>query len=575
MKKIGLKIVMLIVLVSLINYSGFSQNNSNKVSIETAIEIGQKFMPSSSKAGINAEIKYISSIKNVNNQDKIHVLNFVDGGFILISGDNRAVPVLAFADEGEFDFDTNIAPATKMWINQYLKQLDMIEENNYQASPQIEKLWEDMLSGDYRSNSKKVDQLLQTRWNQDWPYNMFTPEHPEGSHGHTYAGCVATAMAQIMKYWEYPDTAKGIINYHWGQYYTVDLNQESYDYSLMPNFFKPNSTTEEKEEVARLMFHCGIAVNMNYGYESSGSQTAFAWEAFKSNFKYRSGSYFIYKEEMSDAEWKFKLKYDLDLGRPIMYAGVSEDEGGHAFVCDGYKDTSFFRFNWGWGGYKDGYFYLDNINPQTEFPIAQSAIFELAPYGADFCKNDIVMVLPSYSFDDGSGPNLYANNTNCSWLINPDMKDADFLRLSFNRFDLAKGDTLTIWKGNTENGLLKLVGKYTGSNNPGELTTNSNKFYLEFTTDGQGQAQGFQAHYETVVLGVNENTNNPFRVYPNPTSSILQLEGLQTENITIMDISGKTVLNANVSGKSIDVSNLKPGLYIIKADNQFAKFIKE
>src|SRR5690554_1278199 len=104
MKKIGLKIVMLIVLVSLINYSGFSQNNSNKVSIETAIEIGQKFMPSSSKAGINAEIKSISSIKNVNNQDKIHVLNFVDGGFILISGDNRAVPVLAFADEGEFDF---------------------------------------------------------------------------------------------------------------------------------------------------------------------------------------------------------------------------------------------------------------------------------------------------------------------------------------------------------------------------------------------------------------------------------------------------------------------------------------
>ena len=100
----------------------------------------------------------------------------------------------------------------------------------------------------------------------------------------------------------------------------------------------PNSTQQQKEEVARLMFHCGIAVRMDYGHESSGSQTVYAWQAFKENFKYRSGSYFTYKETMSDAEWKFRLKYDLDLGRPIMYAGVSEEEGGHAF-CDGYRDT--------------------------------------------------------------------------------------------------------------------------------------------------------------------------------------------------------------------------------------------
>lgn len=573
MKKFGLKIVVLIAFVSLINYSGFSQNNSSKVSVETAIAISKNFMPSASKSGINAEIKSISSIKNSNDQEKIHVLNFANGGFMLVSSDNRSVPVLAFSDEGEFNFNENTAPATKMWINQYLRQLDYIEENNVQATEQIQQLWADMLNGNYQSSTKKVDQLVLTKWNQDWPYNMFTPEHPEGNNGHTYTGCVATTMAQIMKYWEYPDTAKGVVNYHWGDYYEVDLNKESYDYSLMPNFFMPNSTQQQKEEVARLMFHCGIAVRMDYGHESSGSQTVYAWQAFKENFKYRSGSYFTYKETMSDAEWKFRLKYDLDLGRPIMYAGVSEEEGGHAFLCDGYRDTSFFRFNWGWGGSKDGFYYLDKINPQMEFPFAQSAILELAPHGADFCKQNIVMTLPSYSFDDGSGPNLYAKNTNCSWLINPDMTNADFLRLTFDKFDLASGDTLKIWKGNPINGLIELVGEFTY--NPGEVITEGNKIYLEFTTDGQAQAQGFQAHYEVVVLGITENTNAVLKVYPNPTTSILQLEGLQTENIQIMDISGKVVLNANVSGKSIDVSSLKPGLYIIKANNQVARFIKE
>ena len=168
---------------------------------------------------------------------------------MLVSSDNRSVPVLAFSDEGEFNFNENTAPATKMWINQYLRQLDYIEENNVQATEQIQQLWADMLNGNYQSSTKKVDQLVLTKWNQDWPYNMFTPEHPEGNNGHTYTGCVATAMAQIMKYWEYPDTAKGVVNYHWGDYYEVDLNKESYDYSLMPNFLCQTLLNNKKKKL--------------------------------------------------------------------------------------------------------------------------------------------------------------------------------------------------------------------------------------------------------------------------------------------------------------------------------------
>lgn len=579
MKKIGFKIAMLIVIISLFNNSGFSQNDSYKISKETAFMVSQNFMPEATKGEIiGADIKSYFTINSKNSQESIHVINFSNGGFTLVSGDKRAVPVLAWSNEDEFNIDY-MAPATKMWIDKYLEQLDIIENNNIQASPQVNELWKQVLTGTYVNNAKGVSRLVYTKWNQDWPYNMFTPEHPQGPNGHTYTGCVATAMAQIMKYWEYPTKGKGTISYFWGENFDIDLNLETYDYSLMPLTIKFNTTQEEKEEIAKLMLHCGVSVHMDYGYESSGSSTTLAWQAFKQNFSYRSGTQEIGKDYISDAQWKFMLKYDLDLGRPIMYRGTNDDAGGHAFICDGYQDTSFFRFNWGWGGANDGFFYLDKINPQMEFHWAQGAIFNLTPLNADYCKDNMVMVLPSYSFGDGSGPNYYNNNTHCTWFVNPEVNNFDFLRLKFEKFHLLPGDTLKIWEGNKDNGLLRLVGKYSGTYIPEEFTTLSNKFYLEFTSNEEGNAEGFEASYETVVLGITENENINFKVYPNPAFDYLFLEGIQNSEISVMDISGKVVLSSNIAGKSIDISSLKPGLYIIKTMidnvNQYAKFIKE
>lgn len=535
-------------------------------------------MPAATKNSVkNTALKSYESINKTNGENCIHVLNYADGGYVLVSSDKRAVPVLAWSDEGEFDF-VNAAPATKLWIDKYVEQLEIIEATNLTPSDQVTDMWKKVLTGQYRNETKGVSKLITTKWNQDYPYNMYCPEHTQGPGGHTYAGCIATTMAQIINFWEYPTQGKGTVQYFWGDYYQVNLEEATYDFSKMPNTFIFTTPLEQKQEVAKLMFHCGVAANMDYGYDGSSSSNTNAWWAFKQNFRYRSGVYEQDKDGTDNAVWKFKLKYDLDLGRPIMYRGSDDDGNGHAFVCDGYQDTSFFHFNWGWGGSNDGFYFLDAVDPQMDFHWGQGAIFNLTPPDALYC-NSATFVLPESTFGDGSGPNYYFNNTSCNWLIEPSVKDYEYIKLSFTKFALLPGDTLKIWEGNADNGALTLVGLFS-DRTPGEITTTGDKFFLEFTTNSEGQADGWEAKYETVISGINNINTNSFNVYPNPAEDYLILDGVYTDQmITIMDISGKLIMKTKSNGNNIDISDLNAGLYIISInqDNniQHTKFIKK
>lgn len=578
MKKAGLRISLTMLLVITISLSVFSQQSTNFVNKETAIKAANNFLPAATKnSAKSTELKSYKSINNTNGENCIHVLNYADGGYVLVSSDKRAVPVLGWSDEGEFDF-TNAAPATKLWIDKYVEQFEIIEAANLMPSDQVTDMWKRVLTGQYRNDTKGVAKLVLTKWNQDSPYNMYCPEHTQGPGGRTYAGCIATTMAQIMNYWEYPAQGKGEVSYFWGEYFDIDLEQYTYDYSIMPNSFTIVTPLAQKQEVAKLMFHCGVAAKMDYNYDGSSSSNFNAWWAFKQNYKYRSGVYMQDRDTTDNAEWKFKLKYDLDLGRPIMYRGTDDDNNGHSFVCDGYQDTSYFHFNWGWGGSNDGFYYLDEIDPQMEFHWAQGAILNLTPKDAPYCNN-ATFVLPEFTFNDGSGPNYYFNNTSCNWLIEPSVRDYEYIKLSFNKFSLLPGDTLTIWKGNANNGVLTLVGKFS-DRSPGEITTTGDKFFLEFTTNGEGQADGWEAHYQTVLSGINNISENSFSVYPNPADNYLIIDGIYTdEMVSIMDISGKLIMNTKSNGNNIDISALNAGLYIISINQNnnihYTKFIKK
>ncbi len=570
------KSFLLLISVIFISYS-FAQNASEyNVSLDDAKHIAENFIKHQS-AKINP-IKYKGvkySIKNTNTitnegSDYFHVVNYNNGGFVLVSADKRAVPVLAYSFEDEFDYN-NMAPGTKEWIKyQYILPINTIRTQNLEPKASVIAQWENMLRNDF-SNEKSVrgiEPLVETKWNQDSPYNMYCPEHPEGPGGRTYAGCVATTMSQIMKFWDYPEVGRGEYEFFWGDYQTVNFGETHYRWDEMT----VTANSQSKDAIAELMFHCGVSVNMDWGYDGSGTQTEYAVNALKQYFRYRTGIYYVNKSDLFDDVWKLTIKEELDKGHPIIYSGNPQDGGtGHAFVCDAYQDTSYFHFNWGWGGYNDGFFYLDDMTPgDLDFSYYNTMVLNIAPPNADFCAESTIYTQPEWTFEDGSGSNYYYNNTNCSWLIAPEVEDIELLRLTFTKFNLAPNDVLRIYKGRNGNASLDLVGEFTSNNRPNVIdNTDGDRFYLVFETDGEGQAEGWEASYTTFATGIDKNELNGISLYPNPANETINITGIYNSNVKIYDIYGKMIKDyTNIDNTSIDISDLAKGVYFVKIDNK-------
>ena len=550
---------------------------SQEVSKEEAMHIGERFYKhkamafSIGKSDIVVNSEYL--IKSLSGKESIYVFNYSDGGFVLVSADRRAAPVLAYSFESEFDID-NIAPATQLWIDKYLEQYDLIVENDVVADERMVQMWDEIRDGSLLDTKsvKGVDKLIETRWNQNSPYNYFCPAHPQGPGGRVYAGCVATAMAQVMKYWNYPETGRGTAEYFWGDYISVDFSNVEYRWDEMSVMI--NSTS--RDAIAELIYHCGVSVGMNYGYDGSGSSITNSFFALKQNFRYRAGVTEEDKYSYENDEWKFLLKEDLDKGHPILYRGTDDGGNGHAFVCDGYQDTSYFHFNWGWGGAADGFYYLDPINPQMEFHLWQGALINLTPNYAEYCKSMVYNQL-AWTFNDGSGPNYYFNNQNCDWLISLTDHDVEFIKLNFVKFNTLPGDVLYLYEGNSDAGTL--IGEFSANDIPTEIFVYSDEVYFKFVTNSEGQSDGWEVMYETSVLGSdNVLSSASVNVYPNPANDVLNISGvLDSFEYQIVDLSGKLIVSGNNNSR-IDISELASGVYFAKIngeyENRVIKFVK-
>ncbi|MDD4217604.1 MAG: C10 family peptidase [Bacteroidales bacterium] len=585
------KSFLLVIAIILANFT-FAQtsNMSNQdyyVSSEQAKTVGINFHAQQAnklnqKKYGNADysIKNQTTLKTLSGSDCIHVYNFNEGGFILVSADVRTTPVLAYSNEGQFDYN-DMAPATKSWIEEnYMPQYEIISEAGITPNQDILEQWSKISKNDFSfdKSNKSVDILLQTKWNQNFPYNMFCPKHPKGPNGRVYAGCVATAMSQVMKYWNYPETGKDSIKYFWGDYVTVNFEETQYRWDEMT----VSATSMSRESIAELMYHCGVSVYMGWGYDGSGANTQYAATALKLHFKYRTGIYYLYRDATQDNVWKFTLKEELEKGHPIIYDGdPGTGEPGHAWVCDGYQDTSYFHFNWGWGGSSDGYFFMDNLNPESyEFNYGHGAVLNITPNDADYCKGTTILTQPEWHFGDGSGDNYYFNNTSCNWIINPDVEDIYLLRLTFTKFDLAENDVLKIYKGHPLNSALELIGEYTSENRPYTIENwGGDKLYITFETDSEGQAEGWEAYYTTSTSNVEVNTLNNVNIYPNPAQNSINIIGIVNSNVVIYDIYGKLIKEFNnINGTNLDISDMSDGVYFINISNtdgiKTMKFVK-
>lgn len=291
-----------------------------------------------------------------------HVYNVGDG-FVMVAADNRLQPVIAYSTEGPFVAE-RMSPAMMDVLDGYAAEImDYLEQPSLDAA-MADPMWRAILEMHPLSarNQVVVPPLIQTCWDQDEYYNILCPSDSEGQGNHVLTGCVATAMAQVMRYWEYPAQGTGSHSYSC-DYGTLsaDFGNSTYHYDMMPDRLSAGTPAAQVQEVAKLIYHCGVSVDMDYGPESSGSYLSLSPNALHTYFGYGMSSY-IHKNQYSASSWNDIIKNQLDSLRPVLYRGQS-DAGGHAFVCDGYDEQDYFHFNWGWNGSNNGYYLLSGLTP--------------------------------------------------------------------------------------------------------------------------------------------------------------------------------------------------------------------
>ncbi len=292
--------------------------------------------------------------KSYNGVTTYYVFNYTGGGFVVVSADDAATPILAQSNEGYIETEiTN--PSTRFWFDNYNQEIAAMISNNIENQSSVAE-WDQLLNNQIDSPTADVGPLCTTLWNQDTYYNYYCPTAAGGPGGKAYVGCVATAMSQVMKYHNFPATGVGSHTYIDPTYgsQTANFGATNYNFPAMGN----SATSGSYQEIAKLSYHAGVAVDMTYGVtDGSGAYSTDVPWAMSNYFNYDNKSIqYALKTAYTNTTWIALLKSELDANRPMYYSG-SGAAGGHAWVCDGYRNSdNKFHMNWGWSGASNGFF---------------------------------------------------------------------------------------------------------------------------------------------------------------------------------------------------------------------------
>lgn len=331
-------------------------------------------------------------------QDAFYVFNIGDKGFVIIAADDAHRPVIGYSDQSTFDAN-NIPPALVDYLDGVAANINRLKNHgDSKATPMVAAEWESLLTKGVllsRNGGRGVDYLVQTQWDQSYPYNYYCPEDPDGSHGHTYVGCLATSMAQLVSFWKNPEHGYGSHCYVHEDYGEIcaDYQNTYYDWDHIANRINENSPIEEIQAVALISFHCGVAIDMGYGPDGSGGGSGGIPDAMHQYYDYSEANIQLRRNDYETEVWKTMVREQFDMGWPMYYGGC--DDGCHAFICDGYDDNDMFHFNLGWGGSSDGWYIIDDApytNPaDAMFNFVPSSIYNITPSA----PTDFTVVVPS------------------------------------------------------------------------------------------------------------------------------------------------------------------------------------
>lgn len=436
------------------------------------------------------------------NMPVYHIFKLKETGFVTIAASDHFEPVISYSFESDYlpnAASTFIMEAYSRWI---------VECEKYNVSYKgVAEKWQKYLSDDFVAEPTRADvvgPLLTTKWNQGMYFNTLCPwDGRSYDDQHVFTGCVATAMSQIMNYHGHPYTGLLGTSYIPEPYgrITVYFRDHHYNYGAMPNV-----PTGYANEMAKLIYHCGVAVQMGYTPFGSGAHSVSAMEALSRYFKYDSAwlcSRALYDEI---EQWHAAMKVDLNCLRPLYYS-ANDGQNGHAFVLDGYDEDGKFHINWGWGGSSDGYYVVvDNyIEDDAQNPGHHMGYILDADCGRlvfpvtnapGVCSGHQRNTASSGTIRSGEPTKLYAADADCSWMLAA--PEVSRYTLKFDRLETEEGvDIVTIYNGPTvESGV---AGTFSGTTRPTEeITVDADSVLVTFTSNSENQMHGFQISYSTV-----------------------------------------------------------------------------
>ncbi|RYD58574.1 MAG: T9SS type A sorting domain-containing protein [Sphingobacteriales bacterium] len=582
------------------------QMHAKQVDVTTAKKVGFNFLVSKLNADAltkaeDLQLVYTAADKSSN---FYYVFNAGNAGFVMVSADDVVLPVFGYSNEGLFT-PGNVAPATSAWLKNYEGQIRRAIEQTITASTEAAAQWHILLNGKASGANKTtaVSPLVKTKWNQGPYENLLCPTNGMGQ---AVTGCVATSMAQIMKFWNYPLKGIGTHTYNPSGFatQTVNFGATTYNWAVMPlGTALPGSSTAAKTAVATLMWHVGVSVEMQYGVNSSGAWvidkgSPCSQDAFVRFFGYDAS---ISSEERdnvpSESAWKAIIKKELDAGRPIMYVGYTPPpSSGHAWVCDGYDASDFFHMNWGWGGMSDGNFLVSNLDPSAVgtgggsgdgFDLGQQVLIGIQPassvpadaYEANNTVADAKKVPTpaivnhkgntslSASIHNASDEDYYeivTPNDNHQYRVTARMQDKKFANNSKTYTIDAK------FAGNTSKLALNTFND-TLLAKPINAAGNTSVYFkvVPFTLGTYGTYQ-LDITVTDITTGVSEITSmEDVAIYPNPATNMLNivLNGTKASSVSLTDVQGRIITNVAVADNDVvamDLGAIASGTYFVR-----------
>jgi len=372
-------------------FLSFFPLRAEKVDVEKAEKIAQGFLQSKKNlyrqdtVHLNHAVtrrpfisKSAAPVPHIQDTLFYYVFDINDNaGFVIVAADDVVTPVLGFSTNGSYD-EINLPPNFAGWMDNLQEEILFVISQNLPQTEKVKQQWEAYLNSDV-SITSAVSPLILTTWNQDDPY---WNQCPMLNGRRSFTGCGATVMAQIMKFHHHPVRGSGKSEAYYTRTFgmhipTVDF-AVNYDWENMLDSYLDSYTDLQATAVATLMYHCGVSLKMDYSPNASYSKTEDMPAALTTFFGYDKTIQTKYRVYYDNDSWEAMLMKQLDAGLPVIYRGGRED--GHVFICDGYDNDTLFHFNWGWGGYADGWFVSSALNTDNgRFNTDQAMIINIKP----------------------------------------------------------------------------------------------------------------------------------------------------------------------------------------------------